>query len=274
MKIILVSILGLLFSLLCSISAWSVSNVKGFKSFTVGALLGVSILNVAVVPPALADVSLQQQLRELQTKKTENIKKQYESAEMAAMNQELTYQPGYLLARCGVLLNQDQKNLNLQMGYSSLNEFDPIFDTPDATLFLIAVGRTEPGSTPTPAAAKKYKISEIESFPTIIEITTDDLLFPYTPDAWVNSASSSDTVIVTAVVSPTDRLADSSNPIRLGAAASEPTRIAGSLQRSTANININAKIDSKGYSQEELTILTGVDISLAKKENGKAFNAK
>ena len=73
MKIILVSILGLLFSLLCSISAWSVSNVKGFKSFTVGALLGVSILNVAVVPPALADVSLQQQLRELQRAEAKRI---------------------------------------------------------------------------------------------------------------------------------------------------------------------------------------------------------
>ena len=267
-------LLGKLFSFFSIVSTWKISSFKPLKKFTAGALISASMLNIAVVPPALAEVSLQQQLKELQSKKIDNIKNQYESAEMAAMNQELTYQPGYLLARGGIMLNQDKNNANLPMGYSSLNEFDPIFDTPDATLFLIAVGRTEPGATPTPAAAKKYKISEIESFPTIIELTTDDLLFPYTPEAWINSASSTDTVIITAVLSPTDRLADSKNPIRLGAAASEPTRIAGSLQRSTANININSKIDSKGYSQEELNILTGVDTNLADKGFGKVFSGK
>ena len=110
-------LLGKLFSFFSIVSTWKISSFKPLKKFTAGALISASMLNIAVVPPALAEVSLQQQLKELQSKKIDNIKNQYESAEMAAMNQELTYQPGYLLARGGIMLNQDKNNVFVQIDF-------------------------------------------------------------------------------------------------------------------------------------------------------------
>jgi hypothetical protein len=50
--------------------------------------------------------------------------------------------------------------------------------------------------------------------------------------------------------------------IRIGFALSEPIQVAGSFGRTTAQINVNAKVDTKLYTPEEKTLLSAVDKEL------------
>ena len=56
---------------------------------------------------------------------------------------------------------------------------------------------------------------------------------------------------------------------------SEPVNIGGSLQRSTARVMINGKIDSNLYTKEEIKLLSGIDEALDKvKASGPKQNYK
>jgi hypothetical protein len=57
-------------------------------------------------------------------------------------------------------------------------DLDSIYDTEDASLFLLAVGRQGP-----PLAAKRIPLKPL-SFPFTFEITSEDLLFPYTENSF------------------------------------------------------------------------------------------
>ena len=50
--------------------------------------------------------------------------------------------------------------------------------------------------------------------------------------------------------------------IRIGFALSEPIQVAGSFGRTTASINVNARVDTKLYTPEEKTLLAAVDSEL------------
>ena len=146
-------------------------------------------------------------------------------------------------------------------------DIDQSYDSEDASLFILAVGREGP-----PLAAKKYHLNQLQ-FPFVFEITSDDLIFPYTQDAWLKSSNSKDTIAITAIVSSSKNLGEPSNTEKFGFGLSEPVVFAGVLSRSPAKVIIQDKIDKNLYSSEELNLLTNVDKELAAKDNIGVLNA-
>ena len=107
----------------------------------------------------------------------------------------------------------------------------------------------------------RYNLKDL-SFPFAFEITTDDLVFPYTPEAWLSSPLSKDTVAVTAIINSEGKLAQPTGVQRIGFGTSEPTVVAGTSQRSSAYLIVSNKIDGKLYTEEELKLLGAVDNEL------------
>lgn len=100
------------------------------------------------------------------------------------------------------------------------------------------------------------------TFPYAFEVLSEDLVFPYTKEAWLASSNSKDTIALTVIISPDNLLATPNAVERIGFALSEPVQVAGTFGRTTANINVNGKVDTKLYTEEEKTLLAGVDREL------------
>ena len=90
-----------------------------------------------------------------------------------------------------------------------------------------------------PVAAKRMSLTDI-TFPYAFELNSDDLVFPYTPEAYLASENRKDSVALTVILSPDGLLASTEGVReRIGFALSEPVLIAGTFGRTTANINYN-----------------------------------
>jgi hypothetical protein len=213
------------------------------------------------VQPVHAD-GIAEQLKLYQTQQVSSMRARYENAESNAVKQELLYKPGELIARGAVMISSDyqQDKKNFPLGLETASQVDSNFDNPDATLYLIAVAKQDG----VPMAVKKMKISELK-FPIIFEIISKDLLFPYTEQAWADGPQSADSVVVTCIMSTIGDLSRPDPNTRLGFAVSEPVNIAGSLQRSTARIDVNTKVDTRLYTKDETELLTNVEAALVKK---------
>ena len=144
------------------------------------------------------------------------------------------------------------------LGVKDVSALDEVFSEPDASLFILGVGREDL----TPVAAKRLKLKDL-IFPYIFELETADLIFPYTPEAWAASSNSKDSIAVTCIISPGDKLAVANSLNLIGFAVSEPVNIGGSLQRSTARVFLNGRIDTNLYSKEEIALLSSIDNALA-----------
>lgn len=141
-------------------------------------------------------------------------------------------------------------------GMADASSYDPSFSNEQATLFVLAVGRDGP-----PLAAQRILMKDIK-FPFAFEVLSEDLIFPYTKEAWLASSNSKDTIALTVIISPDNLLATPNAVERIGFALSEPIQVAGTFGRTTANINVNGKVDTKLYTAEEKTLLAGVDREL------------
>lgn len=141
-------------------------------------------------------------------------------------------------------------------GLPDASSYDSTFSNEKATLFVLAVGRDGP-----PLAAQRILMSEI-TFPYAFEVLSEDLIFPYTKEAWLASSNSKDTIALTVIISPDNLLATPNAVERIGFALSEPIQVAGTFGRTTANINVNGKVDTKLYTEEEKVLLSGVDREL------------
>lgn len=100
-------------------------------------------------------------------------------------------------------------------------------------MYLVAVGKEGP-----PFAAKRIALSQL-SFPYVFEITTDDLLFPYTPQAYAKSVNSQDTVVVSAIFTRDDDLGQIVGNEEFGFGLSEFTTFAGKKVRGLAKLSID-----------------------------------
>ena len=141
-------------------------------------------------------------------------------------------------------------------GLPDASSYDATFSNDKATLFVLAVGRDGP-----PLAAQRILMKDIK-FPYAFEVLSEDLIFPYTKEAWLASSNSKDTIALTVIISPDNLLATPNAVERIGFALSEPIQVAGTFGRTTANINVNGKVDTKLYTEEEKTLLAGVDREL------------
>jgi hypothetical protein len=154
-----------------------------------------------------------------------------------------------------VLINTGDPKL-FPYGLPDASSYDASFGNDKASLFVLAVGRDGP-----PLAAQRFLMKDI-TFPLAFEVLSDDLVFPYTKEAWLASSNSKDTIAMTIIISPDGQLALPNSVMRIGFALSEPIQVAGTFGRTTANINVNGKVDTKLYTEEEKTLLAGVDREL------------
>lgn len=173
------------------------------------------------------------------------------------MTKELLYPDGKLIARGRIRLVPDGgESKAFPFGLTDTQTLDPALGEDDSTMFLLAVGREGP-----PVAAKRLKIKDT-LFPYVFELTSDDLLFPYTPDAWAQSSNSKDTIALTAIISPDRYLSTGSTSERVGFGLSEPTQVAGKFSRKTAEISVNSRLKAELYTEEEVAILKEIDEGL------------
>jgi hypothetical protein len=97
------------------------------------------------------------------------------------------------------------------LGYGKVSMLDEVFDNKDAALIITAVPRDGP-----PFAAKIIRNLKSVSFPAPFTITTDDLLFPYTENAWKSSPNSKAPISLTAILDEDGRLSTPSVKVRFG----------------------------------------------------------
>lgn len=164
------------------------------------------------------------------------------------------------------------------LGLPSATSLDTVYDQGDAALILSAVGREGP-----PFAAKKFPLKD-QKFPFPFELTSQDLMFPYTAEAWGRSPLRTGSISVACVLDADGRLATPSTNDRFGYAISVvlnqeqvnkgtpltstslSTSASGeaemSVARSEVSIDINLKADGRPYSSDELELMSKVDTEL------------
>jgi len=240
---------------------------KVISSSIVAVIVGISpLINVQ---QSLGDdsttttstISLQEQLQNIAKLQLIEQQKQLEQDELDALNRQIKYSEGQLIATGKVILGPETPTLPLGFSKPSLLSSELADDK--ATLFILAVGRDGP-----PLAAKRYTVSEMK-FPFVFEILDSDLIFPYTPEAWRQSSNSKDTIAVTALLSPTNLLATPNPYTKVGFGLSQPLNIAGLISRSPAKVAVKDNVDTTLYSPEEIKLLSGVDTELNRIEGKK-----
>jgi hypothetical protein len=204
--------------------------------------------------------SIQDQLKLVRAMQANQQKERAETEERELMAKELTYPDGRLLARGVIILApaNDALTKDFPSGLMKAEDMDAAYASDKATLFILAVGRDGPPV----AAFKKQPIRDVQ-FPFVFEVTTDNLLFPYTEEAWRNSPNAADSIAVTAILSADELLATPSSSERVGFAVSNPVVIAGTKGRTSAAATINQKVEERLYTEEETAILSSIDRGLS-----------
>ena len=127
------------------------------------------------------------------------------------------------------------------------------------SLIITAVGRDGP-----PLAAKKFRLKDISEFPLYVELSTGDLLFPYSEDVWKNSPLRKDSISVTSILDTDGVLAaTASSADSFGFAISDAIPPEGN--RREAKVEVTFKSGTQPYSSSEKELLSRVDVQLAQK---------
>lgn len=105
------------------------------------------------------------------------------------------------------------------LGFSKAGMVDNRFDDKKASLIITAVPRNGP-----PFAAKIIRDLSSRSFPLAFSITSEDLLFPYTAEAWASSQYSKDSIAITAILDDDGLLETPGESTRFGFAIAQVTK--------------------------------------------------
>lgn len=154
-----------------------------------------------VAPDRVQDTTLQDQLKVVQALQVERqmdtVRKQETSLKLMAEAED-TIATGIVALPPPAGQGIDASKYPL--GYAKAVDLEGVFDKDEAALVITAVPREGP-----PFAAKAYKLNDID-FPFAFDLNTKDLMFPYTADAWKESALSKDTIAITAILAPDGKL--------------------------------------------------------------------
>jgi hypothetical protein len=259
----------LILSGMISLHSWNMGNK--LKKFNFNNILSKKLSHVLIGSILLLNgnsaksvetaSSFANQLKLVQAQQVSAQQKAFEDAELQAINREIKWPEGRLIARGAVLLQPTGTDLSqFPLGVLDVSALDPVFSGDESSLFILGVGR----DNLQPVAAKKIKLKDL-TFPLMFELETADLIFPYNAESWTASSNSKDSIAVTCIISPGNKLSTPNTLNLIGFALSEPVNIAGSLQRSTARIFVNGRIDTNLYTKEEVTLLSGIDTALENK---------
>lgn len=166
---------------------------------------------------------------------------------------------GKLVAKGSVTLkSQDQ---SMPLGFRAAADIDAVYNSDDASLFVLAIGREGPV-----LAARKYPLKNVQ-FPMVFELDSSDLLPPNTEESWATSANYRDAVALTAIISSSSALAQPQGFERIGVGVSDPITFAGAKIRSTARIDVFDKLNLKMYTPKEIAMLSSIDKELSKRSS-------
>ncbi len=131
--------------------------------------------------------------------------------------------------------------------------------TESTAVICTAIGKEGP-----PVAARKFHITNTP-FPIFVELNTEDLLFPYTKDAWISSPLNKDNTAMTCVLDTDGKLQTASITDRYGFAISDPIIENDVLRRNEAEISLKSQPSGMPYTDSELAILKNLDEELESK---------
>ncbi|CAM9713569.1 unnamed protein product, partial [Discosporangium mesarthrocarpum] len=151
------------------------------------------------------------------------------------------------------------------LGFPNVSSF-PKLDTEESSLIVTAFGRTGP-----PVAAKRLTLKGRE-FPVALELTSNDLAFPLTKDAWKKDARSLEDIGVAVVLDPDGKISTLDAGSLTGYAVSKQLRIGGQMERTEALVEaqVNKALEEGGQmnlSADELSQLQRLDAMLDLRED-------
>eukprot|EP01039_Chlorochromonas_danica_P009196 gene9196-10156_t len=227
-------------------------------------LLSAPLPAVAVQDGSDSGVSLQAQLQELRMSSIGLQKALLEKQDENLIAQELLYPEGKLVGRGAVYLDADERNrLLYPYGFQKASDIDALYDSEDASLFVLALGRQPP-----PFAAKRFPLRDL-TFPFVFELTSDDLLPPQTPETFKTSSTIQDTITFTTLITPSRYLSNPTGHERFAFGMTDPKVFAGKIIRSRADLHVPIRLEKNDYKQSDLQLLATFDQALEKLEDSR-----
>lgn len=173
---------------------------------------------------------------------------------------------GSQIAKAVVTLLPPRNNIpasEYPLGLRDASVLDESYNGESASMICTAIGKEGP-----PLAAKKFHLNQLK-FPFFVEMNMEDLLFPYTKEAWLQSPVSNDNVAMTCVLDSDGKLATSVVSDRYGFGISDLIIDDKEIKtRGEAKLNIGLQADGRPYAESELQLLESIDKEL----DGKGFS--
>lgn len=288
----------LLVAALCGVLTVSKSSfaprkvVKGgtlfrhYSALVFGCLFGITAPTIAAAAP---DTSLRDQLRVLQVLQVDDQNRKLQAGEEDSKSKK-NFEAGEVVLVHGTVSLIPPVGVDTTqypLGYSRARDLEASLSANKACLILTAVGREGP-----PLAAKKYNQLDDLEFPLVFDITTKNLIFPYTKEAYLKSKVGEDSLAVTAVLDEDCLLTTNSATSHFGFALSDPKPVTSfktinredllledgpisatglaatpksdGLLRTQANVAVRLKSDGKQYNDEETDMLSRIDRELSR----------
>ena len=104
-------------------------------------------------------------------------------------------------------------------------------------------------------------------FPLAFEVTTKDLLFPLTPEAWASDARNKGGEMgLAATIDGDGRIATGDVKDLIGFGISKPVPIGGQVEMTSCQIKLDVRTKFRGYSHEQVMLLDRIDGQLAARQ--------
>ena len=218
-------------------------------------------------------LTVEEQLRVFQTEQTAAQKKRLEIEEQNELRRDSVTKD--LIAKGVISLPSNFPDATVL--------FPEAFDTINATIFVSVFARTGP-----PVAALRIPLKQkggIVQFPLAFEVTSRDLLFPLTPEAWITDARNKGEMGIAATIDSDGKIATGDTKDLIGFGISKPVPIGGVLEMTSPTIELDVRTKFRGYSPDQVVLLDRIDgqfatrsyesvDSLALKQTGKVPEEK
>lgn len=219
-----------------------------------------NILATQLLLPVVADSTFQDQLRVVQAQQVnEQVNRVDEERKIEKNNKDNNDIIGLGLVALPASSNEEVDPIAYPLGFADATSLDSKYSSKEASLIITAVGK----QSNFPLAGKKYELNKIK-FPFYFEITTKDLMFPYTALSEADRRKlSTDSVAITAILDCDGKLSTSDACERFGFSISDPIKLDGVMSRTEAKITTSFRNDGKEYNNaNDVELLERVDAEL------------
>ena len=200
-----------------------------------------------------APLSVEEQLKAFQAKQNEVQEKRLEIEEQNELRRDSVSRD--VIAK-GVV--------SLPVNFPDATVLYPEFDTANATMFVSVFARSGP-----PVAALRIPLKQADGtvqFPLAFDVTSQDLLFPLTREAWKTDARNKGEMGIAATIDGDGRIATGDTKDLIGFGISKPVPIGGQVEMTSCQIKLDVRTKFRGYSHEQVMLLDRIDGQLAARQ--------